>query len=62
MRKKQITTGILCLFMLHRFYLGKPISAIFQILTGGGFLVWWGLDAYKINNGTITDSNGLEVE
>ena len=29
---------------------------------GTAKLVWWGLDAYKINNGTITDSNGLEVE
>ena len=61
-KKSQTITAILCLFCLHRFYLGKPLSGIVQLFTGGGLIVWWALDAIKINNGTITDSNGLEVE
>lgn len=62
MPKKQTTAGILCLFCLHRFYLGKPISGLIQLFTGGGLLVWWIMDAIKINNCTITDSNGQEIE
>ena len=61
-RKKQSVTGILWLFMLHRFYLGKYFTAIVQIFTGGGLLVWWFIDGYKIFTGTITDKNGVEID
>ena len=62
MAKKQSVAGILCLFMLHRFYLGKYLSGIVQLFTGGGLFIWWIIDAIKINNGTMTDSSGKEVE
>ena len=61
-RKKQSVTGILWLFCLHRFYLGKYFTAIVQIFTGGGLLVWWFVDGYKIFTGTITDKNGVEID
>ena len=61
MKKKQTVTAILCIFCLHRFYLGKPLSGLLQLLTAGGLMVWWIMDAIKINNGTITDSNGQEI-
>jgi TM2 domain-containing membrane protein YozV len=61
-RKKQSMAGVLWLFMLHRFYLGKHFTAIVQIFTGGGLLVWWFIDGYKIFTGTITDKNGVEVD
>ena len=61
-RKKQTICGILALWMLHRFYLGKPITAILQILTGGGLLIWWFIDIYKIIKCEIKDSNGNEIE
>ena len=56
-KKKQITCAILWIFMLHRFYLGKPITAILQFLTAGGLLIWWCIDGYKIYKCEITDSN-----
>ena len=61
-RKKQSMAGVLWLFMLHRFYLGKHFTAIVQIFTGGGLLVWWFIDGYKIFTGTITDKNGVEID
>ena len=50
------------LFMLHRFYVGRHLSALIQIITGGGFIVWWLYDGYKIFTGTIMDKNGVEVD
>ncbi|NIP82076.1 MAG: NINE protein, partial [Gemmatimonadetes bacterium] len=32
----------------HRFYLERPGTGILMLLTGGGLLVWWLLDARKI--------------
>lgn len=32
----------------HRFYLERPGTGILMLLTGGGLLVWWILDARKI--------------
>lgn len=61
-RKKQSVAGIMWLFMLHRFYLGRHLSALIQIITGGGFIVWWLYDGYKIFTGTIMDKNGVEVD
>jgi TM2 domain-containing membrane protein YozV len=48
--------------MLHRFYLGKPISALVQIFTGGGLLIWFFIDIYQIVKCEIKDSNGNEIE
>ena len=62
MPKKQSVAGILWLFMLHRFYLGKYLSGIAQLFTGGGLLVWWIIDGISIAKGTMTDSSGKEVE
>ena len=62
MAKKQSVAGILWLFMLHRFYLGKYVSGLVQFFTIGGLLVWWIIDGIAISNGTIKDSSGKEVE
>lgn len=32
----------------HRFYLSRPGSAILMLFTGGGFLLWWALDAFLL--------------
>jgi len=61
-RKKQSVAGIFWLFMLHQFYLGRPLIAVAQIFTGGGVLVWWIIDGIKIFKGTMTSKNGLEVD
>ena len=61
MKKKQSTTGILWLFCLHRFYLGRYGTGLLQLFTGGGLCIWWIIDGIAIFKGTIKDSNGHEV-
>ena len=60
--KSQITALLLCFFLggfgAHRFYVGKPISAIFQILTLGGLGLWTLFDLIMIIFGKFTDKNG----
>lgn len=41
---------------LHRFYLNRPGSAIFFLLTCGGFGIWWLLDALLIP-GMVAEEN-----
>src|SRR3569623_1563371 len=36
------------LLSLHRFYLGRPGTAILQIFTLGGLGIWWLIDAFLI--------------
>ena len=57
-QKSKTTTLILWLFSLHRFYLGKPGSAILYILTAGGLIVWAIIDLVAILNGSMTDKDG----
>ena len=33
---------------IHRFYLGRPISGIFYLLTVGGFAIGWIIDLFLI--------------
>ncbi len=40
---------ILDLFGIHRFYLGKWISGIIWLLTGGLFLIEWLYDLWSFN-------------
>jgi len=61
-RKSQAITAILWGFMLHRFYLGKHLTGILQIFTGGGLLIWWFYDLFSIVKGTITDKHGNEID
>lgn len=35
-------------FGAHRFYLGRHGTALLMMLTGGGALVWWGLDGFHV--------------
>lgn len=34
---------------LHRFYMGKVVTGIVWLLTGGGFLVGWAYDYWTLN-------------
>ena len=59
--KKQLICAFMALFMLHRFYLGRYLSGTIQILTGGGFIIWWIMDAVDIYKCKMKDSNGNKL-
>ncbi|MFP4623899.1 MAG: TM2 domain-containing protein [Gemmatimonadota bacterium] len=42
----------------HRFYLERPGTGVAQMLTGGGLLVWWIADAWRI--GRMVDAHNTE--
>ena len=57
---------LLCLllggFGAHRFYVGKPLTAILMILTLGGFGIWALIDLIVIATGGFKDSKGLKIK
>ena len=60
---KNFTTALLlCIFLgtagAHRFYVGKPGTAVVQFFTAGGLLIWWLVDLIAICNGTFVDKEG----
>ena len=58
--KEFVPTLILCLllggFGAHRFYVGKPLTAILMILTLGGVGIWALMDLIIIATGGFKDS------
>lgn len=50
--KSTLVTYLLWFFLgalaVHRFYLGRPLSAVLFILTLGGVGLWWLLDLFLI--------------
>jgi len=57
---------ILCIllggFGAHRFYVGKPLTAILMIVTFGGLGVWALIDLIVIATGGFKDSKGLKIK
>jgi len=47
------------LFGVHRFYLNRTWTGLLMLLTGGGALVWWFVDAFLIRS-MIRTHNGLQ--
>ena len=60
--KKKLPAFLLCLFFgvfgIHRFYVGKVATGVIQLLTVGGFAIWWLLDLLVILLGGFTDKEG----
>ncbi len=58
-QKSWITTVLLCHFLgifgVHRFYTGRIVSGIFQLLTFGGLGIWTLIDLITIITGDFTD-------
>jgi hypothetical protein len=48
-------------FGAHRFYVGRPRTAILQALTLGGVGIWWLYDNILILAGSFRDGDGLLV-
>ena len=63
--KRILPAFILCFFLgvfgAHRFYVGKPGTAILQILTLGGFGIWSFIDLIYIIIGEFTDGQGNKI-
>ncbi len=45
-------------FGAHRFYVGKTSSAVLQLITLGGFGIWWLADLIIIVSGSFRDDEG----
>jgi uncharacterized RDD family membrane protein YckC/TM2 domain-containing membrane protein YozV len=64
--KSKSTTFLLCYFLgvigVHRFYLGKFITGILMLITGGGLMLWWIVDLYRIATGRLKDKQGNELD
>jgi TM2 domain-containing membrane protein YozV len=46
---------------IHRFYTGKIITGLLQLITAGGFGIWWIIDFVLIVAGAFKDSAGRPV-
>ena len=60
--KSQVTALLLCIFLgvlgIHRFYLGYIWQGIVQLVTLGGFFVWWIIDLVRIITGELQPKDG----
>ena len=58
-QKSWLATVLLCQFLgtlgMHRFYTGRIVSGIFQLLTFGGFGIWALIDLIMIVSGDFKD-------
>ncbi len=56
-----LPAAMLCLvlgvFGAHRFYAGRPLSAVLQLLTLGGFGIWWVVDLIMLVTGHFKDAD-----
>ena len=64
--KSRKADTLLCFFLgflgVHRFYEGKIVSGIFELLTLGYFGIGWMVDFFIILVGKSTDRNGNLIE
>jgi TM2 domain-containing membrane protein YozV len=62
-QKSWIATVLLCQFLgtlgVHRFYTGRIISGIFQLLTFGGFGIWVLIDLIMIYTDSFKDDMNM---
>ena len=60
--QNQIVALVLCFLLgglgIHRFYLGYTWQGVVQLLTAGGFGIWWIIDLVRIITGDLTPKDG----
>jgi len=49
------------IFGFHRFYVGRYLSGLFQLLTFGGIGLWTLLDMYHLYTGKFKDADNLKI-
>ena len=54
--------GFLGMFGVHRFYVGRPVTAVLMLLTLGGLYIWATIDLVYIVVGRFEDKNGLRIK
>ena len=63
--RKRLLTALLCLlfgiFGAHRFYAGRPLSGFFQLITLGGFVIWFVVDLFIVVFGEFRDGDGKKI-
>ena len=63
--KRILLSCLLCFFLggagVHRFYVGKIVTGILQLLTFGGLGIWVLIDLVKIMAGLFTDKEGNKI-
>ena len=63
--KKRLLASILALFFgcfgAHRFYAGKPGTAILQLFSLGGLGIWAVVDLFIVVFGEFTDAQGKKI-
>ena len=63
--RRLLVAFLLCFFLgplgIHRFYAGKPGTAVLQLLTAGGLGVWWLIDLVMLLAGGFRDGQGLRI-
>ncbi|MEO0974985.1 MAG: TM2 domain-containing protein [Pseudomonadota bacterium] len=61
-----VPTVLLCFFFgifgIHRFYVGKIVTGILQLITFGGLGIWALVDFIMIVVGAFKDKDGLPVK
>lgn len=64
--KSQLIALILCVAVgglgIHRFYLGYMWQGVVQLLTAGGFGIWWLIDLINLITGKLTPKDGAYTD
>ncbi|KAA1246750.1 TM2 domain-containing protein [Aquimarina sp. RZ0] len=64
--KNFMVTLLLCFFLaplgIHRFYVRKPWTGIFMLLTFGGLGIWALIDLIVIITGNFKDGDGIIIK